>query len=427
MRTWIPILVLLCLSLAPAAARSRLSDTELMDRVEQQTLRYFTDLAHPASGMALERNAAGDTVTTGGTGMGVLGILAGVHRGFVERAVAVAQLRKIVTFLEKADRYHGAWPHWLDGRTGRTRPFSPKDDGADLVETAFLIEGLLAVRQWADRSNPEEAWLATTIDRLWREVDWAFFTRGEDVIYWHWSPNHGWAMNLPIRGWNECLIVYVLAAASPTHPIPANIYHRGWAKGGQLANGASYEGIKLPLGMPHGGPLFFSHYSFLGLDPRGLSDRYADYYAQNRAHSLVNYRYCVRNPRRWQGYGANAWGLTASDTYDGYAAHSPMEDRGVISPTAALSAMPYTPVESMAALRHFYNDLGDKLFGPYGFYDAFCPQRNWYATTTLAIDQGPILVMIENYRSGLLWRLFMSSPEIAPALARLGFTRKAAQ
>lgn len=413
----------LILGLAGAACAAPLTDTELLDKVQSQTLRYFTELGHPVSGMAPERNATPNVVTTGGTGMGVMALVAGVERGFITRERALVQLEKIASFLERADRFHGAWPHWLNGSTGKTIPFSPKDDGADLVETAFLIEGLLAVRQWCDKGVPREAALAAKIDRLWRGVEWCWFTREREVLYWHWSPNHGWAMNLPIRGWNECLITYVLAAASPTHPIAPGVYHRGWAQGGAMIANGQYEDLTLPLGMPYGGPLFFTHYSFLGLDPRGLSDRYANYEVQNRTHARINYRYCVRNPKGFAGYGKSSWGLTASDTFDGYAAHSPTEDRGVISPTAALASMPYTPVESMAALRHFHDDLGARLFGPYGPYDAFCPQRDWYATSTLAIDQGPIVVMIENHRSGLLWRLFMSSPEIAPALAKLGFRR----
>lgn len=417
------LLLLLVQPATGAQARGRLSDDELLDRVQSQTLRYFTELAHPVAGLTPERNTTPDVVTTGGTGMGVMALLAGVERGFIARDAAVALLSRMVRFLERADRFHGAWPHWLDGRTGKVVPFSPRDDGGDLVETAFLMQGLLAARQWANRADPREARLATIIDRLWREVEWSWFTRGQDVLYWHWSPRHGWAMNLPIRGWNEGLIVYVLAAASPTHPVRSQAYHRGWAQGGAMQNGGTYEGLTLPLGMPHGGPLFFSHYSFLGLDPRGLADRYANYWDQNRAHTLVNYRYCVRNPGGHAGYGPRSWGLTASDTVDGYAAHAPGDDRGVISPTAALSAFPYTPAESMAALRHFHDDLGARLFGPYGFFDAFCPDRDWFATSTLAIDQGPIVVMIENHRSGALWRLFMSCPEIAPALRVLGFQR----
>jgi hypothetical protein len=375
--------------------------------------------------MAPERDSTPETVTTGGSGFGVMALLVGVERGFVPRAAVVSRLVKIIRFLQKADRFHGAWPHWLDGRTGRTIPFSPKDDGGDLVETSFLIQGLLAARQWLDPANPVERALRARIDRLYEEVEWTWYTRGgEEVLYWHWSPVHGWAMNLPIRGYNECLITYVLAAASPTFPIRPSVYHRGWASGGAIRNGREYLGVSLPLGPDLGGPLFFSHYSFLGLDPRGLSDRYADYWRQNVAQTRINYSHCVLNPNGWAGYGPSCWGLSASDTIGGYAAHSPTNDLGVISPTAALSSFPYTPAESMRALRHFHDELGGRLFGEYGFKDAFSPARGWTASSYLAIDQGPIVVMIENYRSGLLWRLLMSCPELGRGLELLDFRRQ---
>ncbi|MBI4864111.1 MAG: beta-glucosidase [Candidatus Riflebacteria bacterium] len=410
------------ISAAPLRVGSALGDQELLDVVQKRTLGYFWEFGHPVSGMARERDSSPDTVTTGGTGFGVMALVAGAQRGFLDRAAVVARLTRCVRFLEKADRFHGAWPHWLDGRTGRTIPFGPRDDGGDLVETSFLIQGLLTVRQWLSGADPAEGALKTRIDRLWREVEWSWYARGgEPVLYWHWSPKHGWAMNLPIRGFNECLVTYVLAAASPTHPIPPSAYHRGWARGGAIRNGREYCGVALPLGPDFGGPLFFSHYSFLGLDPRGLSDRYARYWEQNVAHTRINRNYCVANPRGYAGYGERCWGLTASDSVDGYAAHSPTNDLGVISPTAALSAFPYLPDESMKALRFFHDELGDRLFGEHGFVDGFSLSRSWFARSFLAIDQGPIVVMIENHRSGLLWRLFMSCPEVGQALKLLGF------
>jgi hypothetical protein len=260
---------------------------------------------------------------------------------------------------------------------------------------------------------------------MWNEIEWNWFTKGgEEVLYWHWSPNNGWAMNFPVRGFNECMIMYILGESSPNerYQIPSSVYHRGWAVSDFFKNGKEFYGIKLPLGFDYGGPLFFSQYSFLGLDPRGLKDRYADYWEQNKNHTLINYEHCVRNPNKFKGYGPNCWGLTASDAYNGYDAHSPTNDKGTISPTAALSAFPYTPEYSMKALKHFYYDLGDKIWSEYGFVDAFNETQNWYAKSHLAIDQGPIIVMIENYRTGLLWKLFMSCPEIQNGLKKLNFS-----
>lgn len=406
------------------ASTGRLSDAALLDLVQRQTLTYFWDFAHPVSGMARERSNEvrwydyRDTVTSGGTGFGLMALLAGVERGFLPRAEALERIRGIVAFLGGAETYHGVFPHFLHGATGATIPFSAKDDGGDLVETSFLMAGLLCVRQYfADEFGLREA-----IDRLWHAVEWDWHTSGgRDVLYWHWSPRHGWAMDHAITGWNECLVTYLLAAASPSHPVASAAYHSGWTGSPVFLNGRTYHDIELPLGPPHGGPLFFSHYSFLGLDPRGLRDRYADYWAQNLAHTRINRAHCIANPHGHAGYGPNCWGLTACDGDAGYGAFCPENDRGVIAPTAALSAMPYTPQESMMALRHFYEDLGGEIWRRHGFVDAFNRTHRWVADSNLAIDQGPIVVMIENHRSALLWDLFMSCAEVQAGLRRLGF------
>ncbi len=407
---------------------TNLSDSALLDLVQRQTFRYFWDFAHPVSGMARERSNTDhyghDVVTTGGTGFGIMAVIAAAERKWIARDTAARFLLKMVRFLATANAYHGVFPHWLDGSTGKTIPFSRKDDGADLVESSFLFQGLLCVRQYFNADNPVENQLRNRISGLWNEIEWDWFTRGgRDVLYWHWSPNNGWAMNFPVRGFNEGLIIYVLAAGSERYPVPASVYHNGWAESTFFKNGKKFYDIELPLGFDYGGPLFFSHYSFLGLDPRGLKDRYADYWEQNRNHTLINRAYCIDNPKDFKGYGENCWGLTASDTYNGYNAHSPTNDHGTITPTAALSAFPYTPEYSMKALKHFYYDLGDKIWSEYGFVDAFNETKDWYAKSHLAIDQGPIIVMIENYRSGLLWNLFMSCPEVQQGLKKLGFER----
>lgn len=402
-----------------------LTDSALLDIVQQQTFRYFWDFAHPVSGLSRERSNTNfgygtETVTTGGTGFGVMGVIVATERKWIRRDTAAKFLLKMVNFLLKADSYHGVFPHWLNGETGKTIPFSRKDDGADLVETSYLFQGLLCARQYFNANNDIERELRNRIGWLWEGIEWNWFTKGEEVLYWHWSPNNGWSMNFPIRGFNECMIVYVLAASGERYPVSADLYHRGWAQSNFFKNGKSFYNYELPLGFDYGGPLFFSHYSFLGLDPRGLKDQYADYWQQNKNHTLINRAHCVANPKKFKGYGENCWGLTASDTYDGYNAYSPTNDEGTITPTAALSAFPYTPEYSMKALKHFYNDLGDKLWSEYGFIDAFNETRNWYAQSHLAIDQGPIIVMIENYRSGLLWNLFMSCEEIKGGLKKLG-------
>ncbi|MGN6619369.1 MAG: glucoamylase family protein [Ilyomonas sp.] len=402
-----------------------ISDDELLDLVQKQTFKYFWDFGHPVSGMARERNISGDIVTTGGTGFGIMSIITAVNRNFISRTDGLLRIQKIVRFLKNnCIRYHGAFAHWINGATGATIPFSEKDNGADLVETSFLMQGLLCARQYFNSPDITETLLRNDINELWNGVEWNWFRQDEqNVLYWHWSPDYNFDMNLPIKGWNEALITYVLAASSNTDSIPKAVYDEGWAQNGAIQNGNSYFNIQLPLGPPMGGPLFFAHYSFLGINPHDLTDGYANYWTQNVAHSKINYQYCVDNPLHFNGYSDLCWGLTASDdNVTGYAAHEPGTDIGVITPSAAISSIPYTPTESMNALKFFYYKLGDKLWGDYGFKDAFNLTNVWFADSYLAIDQGPQIVMIENYRSGLLWKLFMSCPEIKRGIKALSFS-----
>ncbi|MFT4078339.1 glucoamylase family protein [Rhodomicrobium sp.] len=404
-----------------------MDDEALLDLVQRQTFRYFWDYAHPNCGLARDRGnpdrtTGNDLISIGGSGFGVMAIIVATERGWIERREAVERLAAMLGFLDTAEQYNGVFPHYIDGNTGREISLWSDNAGADVVETAYLVQGLLCARQYFANGEPEERALAAKIDALWRAVNWQAHVENDDIMLWHWLPTKEHQAFQRIEGWNECLITYVLAAMSPTYPIDARPYHEGWARGKVFRNGRDYYGVELPLGPDLGGPLFFAHYSFLGLDPRGLRDRYADYWQQNHAHTLVNYSYCVANPKGFKGYGPKAWGLTASDGDKGYRAFAPDQDEGVIAPTAALSSLPYTPAHSLAALRHFYFDLGPRLWGRFGFADAFNETVGWVAEDNLAINQGPIIAMIENYRSGLLWRLFMSCPEVKPGLEVLGFT-----
>lgn len=412
-----------------------LTNNQLLDTIQYYTFQYFWDGAEPNSGLARERFHVDNVypendkhiITTGGSGFGVMAILAGIERKFITRDQGLERFERIVAFLEKADRFHGVWPHWLNGETGKVKPFSEFDDGGDLVESAYLIQGLLAVKQYFINGNEREKQLAAKIDQLWREVEWDWHQKnGENVLYWHWSPNVGWKMNFAVTGYNECLIMYVLGAASPTHPINPAAYHEGWARNGAIVENHEKYGYTLKLNhngaAEQGGPLFWAHYSYLGLDPRKLTDKYANYWEHNVAHTMINYQHCVANTQGFKGYGENCWGLTASYSVNGYDAHMPSNDKGVISPTAALSSFPYSPEQSMRAARYFYENLGTKLMGPYGFYDAFSETAEWFPQRYLAIDQGPIVVMIENYRTGLLWDLFMKDTDVQQGLQKLGFS-----
>ena len=404
------------------AALLRLKDDALLEAVARQTFRFFWEGAEPSSFLARDRTTRsadppGDLAAVGGSGFGMMAIVVAVERGWVARTDALARLERMVTVLEGAERHHGAYPHFLHGETGKTIPFMPMDDGGDLVETALLMMGLLTVRQYFGG----ETTLAARITALFDVVDWDFYRNGQNVLYWHWSPRHGWAMNHSIRGWNETLIVYVLAAGASRHGIDRPVYEQGFCTNADYRNGRDYHGVRLPLGPELGGPLFFAHYSFLGLDPHQLRDGHADYWLQNSAQVAINRAHCIANPGGFKGYNADCWGLTASDDPDGYSAHAPDNDNGTISPTAALSSFPYAPEACFATLRHFLAVHGERIWGRFGFTDAFNETRDWWADTFLAIDQGPIVVMMENYRTGLLWKLFMAAPEVRRGLARLGF------
>ena len=414
----------------------KLSDEAMMDLVQKETFKYFWDYANTASGAAKERYHPNDptlnqeVVTTGGTGFGLMSIIVAIERGFITREQGVARLRKIVDFLETADRFHGAWSHWINGGSGKVLPFSAKDNGGDLVETAFLVQGLICVKEYLKNGSSTEKEVSTKADVLWKGVEWDWYTQNKEALYWHWSPDLGFEINLKLTGYNEVMITYILAAASPNHSITKATYEKGWASSGNIKNANSQYGLPLVLnhagGSNFGGPLFFSHYSFLGLNPKNLSDQYGNYWDVVVNHTKINRQYCINNPKNYVGYGEDAWGLTASysrnsDGSRGYSAHSPTNDKGIISPTAAISSIPYTPKESLQVMHSLYQNK-DKMLGPAGFYDAFSPHYNFWVTETyLAIDQGPQIVMIENHRTGLLWNLFMQNTDVKKGLDKLGF------
>jgi len=431
------------LSEAASATTRELSDDELLTMLQEACFRYYWDGADAHSGMARE-NIPGDDriVATGASGMGIGALIVGVDRGFITRAQGVERLTRTVDFLEHAQRYHGVWSHYMDGSTGKTLPvFGMYDDGGDLVETSFLMQGLLAARQYFHGSSPAEQALYKRITALWESVEWDWYREKSDsaFLYWHWSPNWNWKIHHPLIGFNEVMITYLLSIASPTHGVPAEMYYSGWASqseraqqyregwggtkdGNHYANGNTYYGIKLDVGVGTGGPLFFTHYSYFAFDPHALHDRYtSSYFDNNRNIALINRAYVIANPKHFPGYGPDAWGLTASDGPYGYVAHAPDKDNdlGTLTPTGALASFPYTPEGSMPALKHYYRDLGDRLWDIYGPRDAYNVQQNWYSPIYMGLNQAPIVVMVENYRSGLVWKSFMSNPEIQEMLKKL--------
>ncbi len=404
---------------AISVARSIPDDIE---DIQYRTFEYFWLGSHPVSGLARDRLRSDGTVineitSVSGTGFSFMAIIVGAERHWISRDQALERVTTMVGALHKAKRFHGAFAHFLHGKTCEVIPFGPKDDGGDLVETALLLQGLICARQYFSRSTLAETRFRALAQELVTGVEWDWYTRGtEGPLWWHWSPKHRWCFNIPVSGWNEALVCYVLAAGAKTHFIEPVHYHEGWARSGEMVNGNTYLGTVLPLGEPYGGPLFLSQYSFCGLDPRRLSDRYCDYWQQIDAHTRINHSYCQSKYP-----DSDIWGLTASDGPKGYRVNSPTQDINVISPTAALSSFAVLPDEAIKAARAFAKFEGGKLMGRYGFVDAFSPVTGWVADTHLAVDQGPVIAMMENYRSGLLWALFMSAPEVQRGLNRLGF------
>ncbi len=419
-----------------------MSDDDLLTMVQRGDFNFYWDGAHPHAGMALEVLPGDENqVAVGASGFGIMALIVGIERGFITREMGSGRMQQILNFLRSANRYHGVWPHFLDGQTGRTMAvFGKYDDGGDLVETAFLVQGLLAARQYFDRDTPVERAIRSTITSLWERVEWDWYRDRADggaFLLWHWSPDYGFYIHHPLIGWNETLIVYLLAIASPTHPVPASLWHSGWASQSDLAvayrqgwsrtrqgdhfiNGHSYYGIPLAVGEGNGAELFFTQFSFNGFDPRGIRDAYTDYFENNRAIARISHAYALDNPRHCEGYGADTWGQSAG-SHAGGARARPADDNCTVVVHAALGSMPYTPTESMAALRHYYRDLGPRIWGAYGFSDSFNITEDWYDETYRGLNQAQAVVMIENSRSGLLWRLFMRNPEIAPALRKIGF------
>jgi hypothetical protein len=424
-----------------SGATRAMSDDELLDMVQEACFRYYWEGANRESGMALEILPGDENlVALGASGFGIMAQLVATERKFVTREESAERMLRIVRFLARADRFHGVWPHFLNGDTGRVNAyFGTYDDGGDLVETAFLVQGLLAARQYFDGDTAGEREIRETITKLWREVEWDWYRKSpeSEVLYWHWSPEHAWHISHPLVGWNETMIVYLLAIASPTHAVPASLYHTGWAGQSKLAvdyrqgwskttegdhytNGHAYYGIKLDVGCGTGGDLFFTQFSHLGFDPRGKRDMYTNYFRNNRSLALINRAYCIDNPRDRVGYGPECWGRSAG-VNSGGGKPTPRDDNGTICCSAALGCMPYTPEESMAALKHFYRKLGAKAWGAYGFHDGFNETEQWFDEVYMGLNQAQIVVGIENHRTGLVWEKFMANPEIAPALEKIGF------
>lgn len=394
----------------------------ILDEWQKKSFQFFYLGASP-TGLALEGNERGDVITIGGTGFGLMALIVGAERSFINRDQATQRTIKIIKFLGKAERFKGVWAHWYNP-DGTSHPFGDQVKTGDLVETSFVMAGLIAAKEYYDNNNVIEKEIRDSVDSFINSVDWKFYASSGQYLHWLWYSQTN-KFELPIRGWNESLITYILALAAPApHNISAEVYNKGWLNNGlSVYPSRNFYGYSLPLGEDYGGPLFFSHYSFLGLNPFVMHDKYVDYWKQNTAHTLINRHYCVYEaPKRFK-YDEQNWGLSAC--YGGrppwnYMARSPRNDDGVIAPTAALSSYPYTPFYSTQML--FQLDENALIKGSYGFADAYSPETSTSEKKHLAIDQGPIVVMIENYRTGLIWNLLMKNTDIKNGLSLAGIS-----
>lgn len=398
----------------------------VLDELHHRTVDYFWNTgidggSDANSGMAGEGADRRNALASGGTGFAVMTIISGVHRGWINRDEAALRMQILVRFLGKADRFKGAWSHWMDPN-GKAIAWGGRK-GGDLLETSLLMQGLLMVRQYFDGGNAVETEVRDSINSFYSTIQFSNFTNGSGSLHWSWYPSQngsGEFYELAIGGYNEALIAYILAMGAPNYSIPGSMYKTGWYKNGSIVSSKNNYGYPTSVSDPFYQPMFLSHYSMLSFDPQKMQDDHMFFWDHSVKHAMINRHYCVYEASS-MGYNERIWGLTASYSIEGYAAHSPANDLGVIAPTAALSSIPFTPYYSMQVLFGL-KELNPEMYGSFGFYDAFSPITGWQSHRYLAIDQGPIAPMIENYRSGLLWNLFMQIPEIQKGLSAAGIS-----
>ncbi|MDO5113421.1 MAG: glucoamylase family protein [Planctomycetia bacterium] len=371
--------------------------------------------------MAWNQDTSTQVLTVGASGFGIMAIVAGVERGWIPREDAAKHIVKMTRFLRSVPRFEGAWAHWYSPEGDCVR-FGNQTAAGEIVETAFLMAGLLVAAEYFDGENSLEKEIRETVSFFWETIHWRHYVH-QGKLYWIWHSDRD-QYELPLVGWNETLLVYILAMAAPEpHNISPEVYRTCWIWDSFAHPQRKTYGYTLPLGnLSHGGPLFLSQYSFLCLDPRKMQDEYADYWQQNVAHTLINRHYCLYEAPAEFRYSEQDWGLTACDgcgKSPGYRARDPIHDDGVIAPTAAISAYPYTPFYSTQVLLHLAKNYPE-LNGRFGFGISYTPRDRAINPHYLAIEHAPMSVMIENYRSGLIWKLFMKNPHVLRGLRLAG-------
>lgn len=427
-----------------AVVAQRAQDTPLLDEIERTTFRYFVAESAATTGLTRDRSQATSPASMAAVGFSLSAYPVAVERGYLSRPEAVAYTLKTLRFLWQAPQgdapegmagFHGLFYHFVSPETG-ARAWKCE---LSTIDTALLMAGVLFAQGYYDQTTPEETEIRDLADRLYRRVDWSWATNGAPQVSLGWTPESGF---MPYRwgGYNEAMILVLLGLGSPTHPLPDNAW-QAWAK--------SYQ-VDVPYGQRHivFGPLFGHQYSHVWVDFHGIQDAAtraldSDYFLNSRRATLAQQRYAQANPGKWKAYGVLDWGLTACDgpgdqkvtiagvprTFLGYAARGTQQgpDDGTIAPTAALGSLPFAPEVVLPTARHFRTDRPD-LWGRYGFKDAFNPtfpgasSSGWVDPDYLGIDEGPIMLMIENYRTGFLWQTMKGCPYVVRGLQRAGFS-----
>lgn len=389
----------------------------ILDSQQKKMIDFFMSGADQTSGMCLNSSQWGGTMTTGATGMGFMNIITGVERGWISREEGLDQILKVVKFLDKADRYHGSWSHWY-GTDGKTKPFGNQIVAGEIVETAFVMTGLIAAKEYFNGSDTKEVELRNYVDKFWNEIDWSNFVHN-DKLYWIWHSDKAGdkAYEHALTGWNETLIVYILALAAPEgHNISPDVYQKCWqSNGGIYRENQKVYGYEQPLGRPANMEgLFLAQYSFLGLDPRHMADQYINYWNHVTAYTMINRHYCVYEAPESHGYSETDWGITACEgagPATEYKGRTPSNDDGVLCTSASVSSFPYTPFYCAQVLLNL-NQNWSFMNGKYGFKTSYHPASGKASSYYLGMEHAPQAVMIENYRSGLLWNLVMRNGHI---------------
>jgi hypothetical protein len=435
------------------------AESAALDDLEERTFRYFWETTNPDNGLVPDRSPTPSFSSIAAVGFGLTAYGAGVERGYVTREQARARTLATLRFFRDAPQgpdaagvtgYKGFYYHFLDMKTGRR--FETVE--LSTIDTALLLAGVLFAREYFDGADPEEVEIRAVADELYRRADWAWASVRPPAISMGWTPESG-PLDYDWVGYNEAMVVLVLALGSPTFPAGDGAwgtFTAGYEK--RWGWGASYGGPE-HLRFP---PLFGHQYSHVWIDFRRIQDAYMrgkgiDYFENSRRAIAWQRSYANQNPEGWKGYGGDVWGLTACDgpndrqlvdaggkarTFKSYAARGPGQlDDGTLAPTAAASSIAFAPELAIPAIMALKEKYGAQVYSTYGFLDAFNPSFEypgtlsygrvvpgfgWVDVDYLGIDQGPIVAMLENYRSGLIWKVMKKSPYVRAGLQRAGFT-----